>query len=146
MDDINPFHPESVFIAPPPPTPTVILQRSPSMNDYILRVPRRSWWHVVFMHRFRVKMVQNKILRSGDDRERIRFQPWFSSRSWHMQPWVELGKTYFPRWTSLMCTTAVDVNPVMVMAVVPRRLSVFHFSWNFSDLLLRIKANKNRLA
>ena len=30
------------------------------MNDYILRVPRRSLWHVVFMHRFGVKMVQNK--------------------------------------------------------------------------------------
>ena len=53
-----------------------------------------------------------------------------------MQPWVELGKTYFP-WTSLMCTTAtaVDVNPVMVVVRRRgRRLSNFHFSWNTSVL------------
>ena len=51
-----------------------------------------------------------------------------------MQPWVELGKTYFP-WTSLMYTTAVDVNPVMVVVRHRgRRFSNFHFSWNTSVL------------
>ena len=46
------------------------------------------------------------------------------------------GKHIFP-WTSLMCTTAtaVDVNPVMVVVRRRgRRLSNFHFSWNFSVL------------
>ena len=63
-----------------------------------------------------------------------------------MQPWVELGKTYFP-WTSLMCTTAtaVDVNPVMVVvwyvvAVVASPISIL------AGIPPSSKANKNRLA